>query len=399
MRRPPTTPGASTSCPKRSVRHPPTKKAKVSGPRESSTPPQPQSPATEFQIPSRMTPKAIIRRPMVTQPPIEGNLNCRARSFHFKLCFDMETFKQKPKLRDSFRLLQKYHLEHLMTPRDFFYPRVALDFYQSMTTHRMRNPNVIHFTIDRRHGILGARHIAEALHIPYEPVSPTDFKEWSHFSQRDVVCILSMETSTRSFLLRKELPPGMLLVDVVLRSNIFPLQHMLECRRICRELFTLDKRNHLTAYVAPQGSPDMLAPPKPPQDEQPPQTQQAQQAEIPIEIIPPAPPAPSTLPTPEATSSAPPTTPEVPPVVPVTSSPPPSESSITISTSKFRGLCHTLQTLSTTQEPTAPPEEATPAKQTMPHEETTTVEVETPIQSTQETTVESLSPHDPPTTT
>ena len=55
-----------------------------------------------------------------------------------------------------------------MTPRDFFYPRVALDFYQSMTTHRVRNPNVIHFTIDGRRGILGARHIAEALHIPYE---------------------------------------------------------------------------------------------------------------------------------------------------------------------------------------------------------------------------------------
>ena len=58
-----------------------------------------------------------------------------------------------------------------MNPRDFFYPWVALDFYQSMTTRRIRNPNVIHFTIDGRHGILGARHIVEALHIPYEPMS------------------------------------------------------------------------------------------------------------------------------------------------------------------------------------------------------------------------------------
>ena len=71
-----------------------------------------------------------------------------------------------------------------MTPRDFFYPRVALDFYQSMTTRRVRDPTVIHFTIDGRHGILGARHIAEALHIPYEPVSPADFREWSHFSSK-----------------------------------------------------------------------------------------------------------------------------------------------------------------------------------------------------------------------
>ena len=67
-----------------------------------------------------------------------------------------------------------------MTPRDFFYPRVALDFYQSMTTHRVRDPTVIHFTIDKRHGILGSRHIAEALHIPYEPARQEDYKVWAH---------------------------------------------------------------------------------------------------------------------------------------------------------------------------------------------------------------------------
>ena len=113
-----------------------------------------------------------------------------------------------------------------MTPKDFFYPRVALDFYQSMSTHRIQDLTVIHFTIHGRHGILGARHIVEALHIPYEPVSPVDFREWSHFYQRDMVSILSRGTSTLSFLLRKELPLGMLLLDVVMCSNIFPLQHM-----------------------------------------------------------------------------------------------------------------------------------------------------------------------------
>ncbi|RVW19466.1 hypothetical protein CK203_117197 [Vitis vinifera] len=114
-----------------------------------------------------MTPKVVIRCPMVTQPPIEGNLDCKARPFHSKLFFYTATFKLQPELRDSFQLLQRYHMEHLMTPRDFFYPRVALDFYQSMTTHHVWDPTVIHFTIDGRHGILGARHIAEALRIPY----------------------------------------------------------------------------------------------------------------------------------------------------------------------------------------------------------------------------------------
>ncbi|RVW12160.1 hypothetical protein CK203_098553 [Vitis vinifera] len=71
---------------------------------------------------------------MLTQPPIEGNLDCKARPFHSELCFDTATFQLRPKLAQSFHLLRRYHMEHLLTPRDFFYPRVAMDFYQSMTT-------------------------------------------------------------------------------------------------------------------------------------------------------------------------------------------------------------------------------------------------------------------------
>ena len=112
-----------------------------------------------------------------------------------------------------------------MTPREFFYPRVAMDFYQSMTTQGAQNPTAIHFSIDGRQGILEARHIAEALHIPYEPVNLTHFREWSLVSQRDMVHILSRRTFGDSVLLSKELPPGMLLVDVLMRSNLFPFQH------------------------------------------------------------------------------------------------------------------------------------------------------------------------------
>ncbi|RVW19939.1 hypothetical protein CK203_115150 [Vitis vinifera] len=172
-----------------------------------------------------MTPKVVIRQPMVTQPPIEGNLDCRARSFHFELCFDRETFRDQPELKDSFHLLQR-------------------------------------------------------------------------------------GTSTRSFLLRKKLSPSMFPLDALLHHNIFPLQHMrrstkeatesicnstaipevalsdtrslglsfepqLERRRIFREIFTLDKWT----------------------------------------------------------------------IVPATFALHPSESSIAISISEFRGLCQTLQTL------------------------------------------------------
>ena len=136
-RRPPTTPEASSSRAKKSGSRPLKKKARVSAPIDLSEPsleppskPQPsQPPAIESQIPSGMTPEVVIRRPMVTQPPIDGNLDCRARPFHSELCFDTTIFRLQPELRDSFHLLQRYHMEHLMTPKDFFYPHMALDFY------------------------------------------------------------------------------------------------------------------------------------------------------------------------------------------------------------------------------------------------------------------------------
>ncbi|RVW94307.1 hypothetical protein CK203_037927 [Vitis vinifera] len=139
--------------------------------------PEPKSQVAIPQEESQgMTPEVLIRCPMVTQPPIEGNLDYRARPFHSELCFDTTTFRLQLELKDSFHLLQRYRMEHLMTPRDFFYPRVALEFYQSMTTHQVRDPTVIHFTIDGRHGILGARHIAEGLRIPYKPARPEDYR-------------------------------------------------------------------------------------------------------------------------------------------------------------------------------------------------------------------------------
>ena len=113
-----------------------------------------------------------------------------------------------------------------MTPKDFFYPLVALDFYQSMTTHHVRDPTIIHFTINGRHGILGARHIVEALRIPYKPTCPEDYRVWTHPSQSVIVHILSRGASTCQYLLRKELPPSMFFIDALLHHNIYPLQHM-----------------------------------------------------------------------------------------------------------------------------------------------------------------------------
>ena len=97
------------------------------------------------------------------------------------------------------------------------------------------------------------------------------------------------------------------------------------------------------AYVSQPGAP---ARPEHPEIAQP---NEPQQAEIPTQIIAPTSVVPSTRLTPEVTSSAPPATPGTPLVVLVASEPHPSESSITISISEFRGLCHTMQTLTATQ--------------------------------------------------
>ena len=115
------TPVAPTQIPPRS---PPTKKAKTSEPGESSRAArdsQSQPPPT--------------RRPILASSPIEGNSDCGARAFHNEAYFDHYVLQQQPELRDSYRLLERYHLVPFMTPSQFFYPRVALDFYQSMTTH------------------------------------------------------------------------------------------------------------------------------------------------------------------------------------------------------------------------------------------------------------------------
>ncbi|RVW58672.1 hypothetical protein CK203_102772 [Vitis vinifera] len=65
-----------------------------------------------------------------------------------------------------------------------FLPRVAMDFYQSMTTQDVQGSIAIRFSIDGRQGILEARHIAKALHIPFQPEDLKQFRQWTSTSQR-----------------------------------------------------------------------------------------------------------------------------------------------------------------------------------------------------------------------
>ena len=88
-RRPPNTPGATTLHPKSSIRRPPAKRVRTSGPSESSRASQPEAP-TDYEVSSDLSPESIVKRPMLTTPPIEGNSDYRARLFHWELYFDQE---------------------------------------------------------------------------------------------------------------------------------------------------------------------------------------------------------------------------------------------------------------------------------------------------------------------
>ena len=103
----------------------------------------------------------------------------------------------------------------------------------------------------------------------------------------------------------------------------------------------------MTTYDAEPGAPSGPEHLEIPHSEHP---EEPQPVEIPADMRAPAPIVPSTRPMPEVASSVPHATPGTPPVIPSTSEPsPPLESRIAISISEFKGLCHTLQALSTSQ--------------------------------------------------
>ena len=106
----------------------------------------------------------------------------------------------------------------------------------------------------------------------------------------------------------------------------------------------------MTAYDAEPGAPTRPEHPEIPHPEHP---EEPQPVEIPADMRAPthaAPTVASPEPSLEVAPSAPQATPRTPPVIPSISEPPPSsEPRIAISIYEYRGLCHTLQALTTSQ--------------------------------------------------
>ena len=165
-------------------------------------------------------------RPYFHCSPIPGNAESSARHLHGEVYYDLPTFSKDPEFRDSMLLVQWYHLGAFMMLRRFFYPRVVIKFYHTMTSRCEANPTGLHFSIDGRPGILRAFDITTAFHLPVVLANATDYRQWPHPSTREMVRLLSWDTTAGTILFRRHLLQRMLLIDHILRSNLFPLQHI-----------------------------------------------------------------------------------------------------------------------------------------------------------------------------
>ncbi|RVX13429.1 hypothetical protein CK203_021119 [Vitis vinifera] len=150
-----------------------------------------------------------------------------------------------------------------------------------------------------------------------------------------VVLLYFEEKVHRKKLLRANAIPLLFprLLCQILEHLGYPSDPQLERKRICREVFTLDKWTNMTAYRA-----EHLELPQPQQPEDP------QPAEIPATR------RASTEPIHEGIPFAFPTTHSTPPVIPAALEPSTSgEPRMAIPLLEYRDLCHTLQTLTVTQ--------------------------------------------------
>ena len=114
--------------------------------------------------------------------------------------------------------------------RKFYYPRVVLQFYHSMTSRGVPSPLELRFTIDGLQGVLRATDISTALGLPAELANSGGYRDWPQPSQREMVRCLARDTTAGLVLFRRQLPPQMLLVDHLLRTSLFPLQQYVRRR-------------------------------------------------------------------------------------------------------------------------------------------------------------------------
>ena len=167
---------------------------------------------------------------MFTSDPIPGNVDLHARDFHGEPYYDIPALTADQRFKDSMRLIREYSLLPFMTPRQFYYPWVVLEFYHTMTSRGVSSPLELWFSIDGRPGALQATDITTALGLLAALANSVVYRDWPQPSHREMVRCLARDTTAGTILFRKQLPPQMLLVDHLLRTSLFPLQHYVQRR-------------------------------------------------------------------------------------------------------------------------------------------------------------------------
>ena len=195
---------------RRSRRARPSKQARTSGPGESSSSrpqPSPSTSAAEVTSSPQLSPASSIRRPLFVGHPIPGNVRLNSRDFHGESYYDVPALIAEPRFRDSMRLIEHYSLLPFMTPRQFYYPQVVLQFYHSMTPRGAPSPLKLRFTIDDRPGVLRAADISAAFGLQTVQANSGGYRDWPQPTQLEMVRILARDTTAGPVLFRRQLLP------------------------------------------------------------------------------------------------------------------------------------------------------------------------------------------------
>ena len=180
-------PRAPSPVPQRRVRRAqPSKRARTSGPGESSSsrpPPSPVTSAAEVTSSPQLSPASRIRRPMYVGHPIPRNTALHSRDFQQESYYDVPALTADPRFMDSMRLIKDYSLLPFMTPRQYYYPRVVLQFYHSMTSRGAAGPRELQFSIDDRRRVLRTADISAALGLRIPPANSEGYRDWAYPTQ------------------------------------------------------------------------------------------------------------------------------------------------------------------------------------------------------------------------
>ena len=99
-----------------------------------------------------------------------------------------------------------------------------------MTSRGAPSPLELRFSIEDRPGVLRAVDISTALGLQIVQANSGGYREWPLPTHREMVWILARDTTAGPVLFRRELPPQMLLIDHLLWTSLFPLQHYVQRR-------------------------------------------------------------------------------------------------------------------------------------------------------------------------